>query len=84
MQNGTTYHWVAEEGKSEQMPDGKVRFSNNPLTSPNTQLIAAALTSGFKLVEPGGFRDTVEQTERGPLRRVEWFIDASQSRLPPQ
>ena len=77
MENGTTYHWVAEEAKSEQMPDGKVRFANNPLTSPNTQLIAAALTSGFKLVEPGGFRDTVEQTDRGPLRRVEWFIDGA-------
>lgn len=75
MKNGTTFHWVAEEAKAEQTPEGKLRFANNPLTSPNTQLIAAALTSGFKLVEPGGFRDTVEQTERGPLRRVEWFIE---------
>jgi len=77
MQNGTSYHWLSEEAKSEQMTDGKIRFANNPLTSPNTQLIAAALTSGFKLVEPGGFRDTVEQTESGPLRRVEWFIDGA-------
>ena len=39
--------------------------------------MAAALTSGFRLVEPGGFRDTVEQTEGGPVRRVEWFVDGA-------
>ena len=77
MTNGQSFHWIAEEAKAQQSPDGKLRFTNNPLTSPNTQLIAAALTSGFNLVEPGGFRDTVEQTENGPLRRVEWFIDGA-------
>jgi hypothetical protein len=77
MQNGTSFHWIAEEAKAEQTAEGKIRFANNPLNSTNTQLVAAALTSGFNLVEPGGFRDTVEQTERGPLRRVEWFIDGA-------
>lgn len=77
MQSGTTFHWVAEEATGQKQDNGKVSFANNPMVSPNTQLVAAALTSGFKLVEPGGFRDTVEQTERGPLRRVEWFIDGA-------
>ncbi|MBE2180216.1 MAG: hypothetical protein IAE97_07065 [Chthoniobacterales bacterium] len=74
MKSGFTYHWVAEESRGEQNGQ-KVSFANNPMVSPNTQLIASALISGFKLVEPGGFRDTVEQTDRGPVRRVEWFID---------
>jgi hypothetical protein len=77
MKNGTSFHWLTEEAPAEPTDQGKVRFANNPLTSPNTQLIAAALTCGFKLLEPGGFRDTVEQTERGPVRRVEWFIDGA-------
>jgi len=75
--NGISYHWLVEEAIGSVDPDGKARFANNPLTSPNTALIAAALTSGFKLVEPGGFRDTVEQTDKGPLRRVEWFVHGS-------
>jgi len=75
--NGTSFHWISEQAEAEQTPQGRVRFANNPLNSPNTQLIAAALTSGFRLVEPGGFRDTIEQTDAGPLRRVEWFIDGA-------
>ncbi len=77
MQSGTTFHWIAEEAAGKQQPDGKLTFANNPMVSPNTQLIAAALTSGFRLVDPGGYRDTVEQTEAGPVRRVEWFIDGA-------
>jgi len=69
-----SFHWVAETATAEQ-EQGRTRFANNPLNSPNTQLIAAALTSGFRLVEPGGFRDTIEQSDAGPQRRVEWFID---------
>lgn len=75
MKPGNSFHWISEEARAETSPTGRVRFGNNPLSSFNTQLIAAALTSGFKLVEPGGFRDTIEQTPEGPLRRVEWFID---------
>ena len=77
MQSGTTFHWMAEEAKGERLADGKLTFANNPMVSPNTQLVAAALTSGFRLVDAGGFRDTVEQSERGPVRRVEWFIDGA-------
>jgi hypothetical protein len=77
MQSGTTFHWIAEEAKAQPLADGKLTFANNPMVSPNTQLIAAALTSGFKLVDPGGYRDTVEQAESGPVRRVEWFIDGA-------
>ena len=77
MQTSSSFHWLTEQSLAEQTPEGKARFANNPLTSPNTQLIAAALTSGFRLVEPGGFRDTVESTDKGPLRRVEWFIDGA-------
>jgi hypothetical protein len=72
-----SFHWVADEAVGETSAKGRTRFANNPRTSETSQLIAAALTSGFRLVEPGGFRDTIEQTERGLVRRVEWFIDGA-------
>jgi hypothetical protein len=75
MKQGTSFHWLTDEAVAEPMDNGKLRFANNPLSSHNTQLIAAALVSGFQLMEPGGYRDTIEETERGPVRRVEWFID---------
>lgn len=72
---GDSYHYLTEASLGETTKDGRVRYANNPLNAANTRLIADALTSGFRLVEPGGFRDTVEQTDKGPLRKVEWFID---------
>lgn len=77
MKEGISFHWLTEEAVGETTEGGKLRFANNPLSSHNTQLIAGALVSGFKLMEPGGYRDTIEQSERGPVRRVEWFIDGS-------
>ena len=78
---GDSYHYLTETCLGETDPNGRVRYGNNPLNASNTRLIAHALTSGFRLVEPGGFRDTVEQTEKGPLRKVEWFIDGSSKGL---
>jgi hypothetical protein len=77
MKEGSSFHWVAEEAVGQSVQGGKLRFANNPLSSHNTQLIAASLVSGFKLTEPGGYRDTIEETPAGPLRRVEWFIDGA-------
>ena len=77
MKPGATYHWISEESRGETTSEGKVRFANNPLTSGNTQLISAALVSGFRLMEPSGYRDTVEQSPDGPIRRVEWVIDGA-------
>ena len=74
---GDCYHFLAEEALGERGENGKLRFPNNPATSKNTQLIAAAVTCGFRLADQGGFRDTIEETDKGPLRRVEWMIDGS-------
>jgi len=76
MKTGDTFHWIVEKAKGEKNGQ-KLTFSNNPMTSFNTQLIACALVSGFKLIDPGGFRDTVEQTDDGAVRRVEWYIDGA-------
>jgi hypothetical protein len=78
---GDSYHYLTETSLGETTKDGRVRYGNNPLNAQNTRLIADALTSGFRLVEGSGFRDTVEQTEKGPLRKVEWYIDGSSKGL---
>lgn len=74
---GSSYHFLTDVSVGEVTKDGRARYKNNPLNSANTRLIADALTSGFQLLSQGGFRDTIEQTAEGPLRKVEWFIDGS-------
>lgn len=78
---GDSYHYITEVCLGEKNADGRIRYGNNPLNAANTRLVADALTTGFRLVESGGFRDTVEQTDKGPLRKVEWFIDGSSKGL---
>ena len=77
MKPGDSFHYIAEEAVGEKAENGKFRFPLNPATSPTTQLIAAAVTCGFKLNGSGGFQYTIEQTEKGPLRRIEWIIDGA-------
>lgn len=77
MKPGDSFHYIAEEAIGEKAENGKIRFPVNPATSTTTQLIAAAVTCGFKLHESGGFQYTIEQTEKGPLRRIEWIIDGA-------
>jgi hypothetical protein len=78
---GDSYHYLTATSLGETTKDGRVRYANNPLNASNTRLIADALTSGFRLLEVGGYRDTVEQTDKGPLRKVEWYIDGSSKGL---
>ena len=77
MKPGDSYHYIAEEALGEKGENGKFRFPVNPATSATTQLVSAAVTCGFKLADPGGFHHTIEQTDKGPLRRIEWMIDGS-------
>lgn len=74
---GDSFHYIAEQALGEKSENGKVRFPGNPATSPTTQLVAAAVTCGFRLSENCGFQHTIEQTDKGPLRRIEWMIDGS-------
>ena len=75
MKPGDSFHYVAEEALGEKGENGKFRFAVNPATSLTTQLMAAAVTCGFKLAESCKFQHTIEQTDKGPLRRIEWMID---------
>ena len=75
MKPGDSFHYVAEEALGEKGENGRFRFAVNPATSLTTQLMAAAVTCGFKLAESCEFQHTIEQTDKGPLRRIEWMID---------
>jgi hypothetical protein len=74
---GDSYHYLTETSLGETDHNGRVRYANNPIVSTNTALVFFAVTYGFRLFQPGAFRDTVEQTDKGPLRKWEWFIDGS-------
>jgi hypothetical protein len=74
---GDSYHYLTEVAYGEKGEDGRIRYANNPLNSSNTSLVRWALVSGLKLLKEGSFRDTIEQTDKGPLRKTEWFFDGA-------
>ena len=45
-----------------------------PADSPNTRLVASALSSGGAFATEAAYSDTVEQTPDGPKRTVTWLM----------
>lgn len=50
-----------------------------PASSPNTSMIAAALTSGFEFASQRAYSDTVEDVKGKPKRTVTWMMNASKT-----
>lgn len=48
-----------------------------PADSPNTRLVASALSSGGVFATEAAYSDTVEQTADGPKRTVTWLMDGA-------
>ena len=48
-----------------------------PADSPNTRLVASALSSGGGFATEAAYSDTVEQTANGPKRTVTWLMDGA-------
>jgi len=69
----TPIHIVIDQALDDRTPEDNSRFTDSPIT----QLIAAALAAGFRLLEPCGFRITIQATDKGDLRSIEWCIDGS-------
>lgn len=52
-----------------------LRDDKPPLKSPNTKLIAAAITCGFEFAHSEAMLDTIQQTDSGPKRQVTWSMN---------